>query len=114
MPTPAKLELTLKISALPDDARPAKNDWTRFTVQDEASGLTFDITCRPKVWNKLLQAQADWPSWVAAITGTLGPKTSATGYILSEPAIQVFERKPRPEKADAPAEQAAPPPQPSH
>lgn len=100
MPTPAKLELTLKLSALPDDARTVKNDWTRFTVQDEASGLTFDVTCRPKIWNKLLQAQAEWPSWVAAITGGLGGKTQ-TGYILNEPAIQVFERKPK-----APAEAA--------
>ena len=102
MPTPAKLELTLKISALPDDARPAKNDWTRFTVQDEASGVTFDIVCRPKVWNKLVQAQAEWPVWAATITGTLGNKTSATGYLLNEPAIQVFERKPKPDPDAAP------------
>lgn len=37
----AKLELTPKISALPDDARPVKNDWTRSTVQDEASAILF-------------------------------------------------------------------------
>jgi hypothetical protein len=36
--------------------------------------------------------------WVAAIAGRMGKRT-AEGFALEEPAIQVFERKAKPEPA---------------
>ena len=90
MPTAAKMEITLKISELPNDAHKGANDWTTFTV--DAAGQHVGVTVRPKMWNKMTQAHAEWPLWVASITGRMGPKTDA-GFVLLEPAIQVFERK---------------------
>lgn len=47
-----------------------------------------------KIYKKLTEAASNYPQWVAAISGTLGqPKDQ--GFILSEPYIQVFERKPK-------------------
>jgi hypothetical protein len=48
------------------------------------------------MWTKLEQAAANWPMWVAAIAGKMGTRT-AEGFALEEPAIQVFERKAKPE-----------------
>jgi len=56
------------------------------------------VTVKPKVWNKLVKATQDFPLWVAAITGTMGEKTQQ-GFILDNPAIQVFEKKPKVESA---------------
>jgi hypothetical protein len=50
------------------------------------------------MWTKLEQAAASWRLWVAAIAGKMGART-AEGFELTEPAIQVFERKAKPEPA---------------
>ncbi|MBV9851491.1 MAG: fertility inhibition FinO-like protein [Armatimonadetes bacterium] len=104
MPIAAKMEITLKISELPAGAHRVQNDWTEFVVNAEGQEVT--VTVRPKMWNKLEQAQAEWPLWVASITGRMGPKTPL-GFVLLEPAVQVFERKAR-EAAPAEALEAAP------
>ena len=49
---------------------------------------------KPKVFKKLQDAQANFPMWVAAIAGKLGNATD-DGFILDEPNIQVFEKKPK-------------------
>ncbi|MCL1489745.1 MAG: hypothetical protein M1G31_03170 [Pseudanabaena sp. Salubria-1] len=49
-------------------------------------------------------AQANYPQWVAAIAGKMGEAT-ATGFVLLEPNIQVFEKKPKEAK---PAEETSP------
>lgn len=51
-------------------------------------------TVKPKVYKKLEDAQANFPMWVAAIAGKLGEATE-TGFVLLEPNIQVFEKKPK-------------------
>ena len=45
-----------------------------------------------------MKANTDWPSWMAALSGTLGERTDR-GFTLANPGLQVFERKPK-----APAE----------
>ena len=45
------------------------------------------------------QAQAEWPQWVAALTGKLGTRAGADGeavIVLENPALQVFEKKAKP------------------
>jgi hypothetical protein len=49
---------------------------------------------KPKVFKKLEDAQANYPQWVAAIAGKMGEATE-TGFVLLEPNIQVFEKKPK-------------------
>jgi hypothetical protein len=55
---------------------------------------------RPKMFAKLEAACAKGGEWVAALVGQFGPATP-TGFVLTEPNLQVFERKPKP-SADTP------------
>lgn len=48
----------------------------------------------PKIYKKLTDAASNYAQWVAAISGQLG-QLKQQGFILSEPNIQVFERKPK-------------------
>ena len=41
---------------------------------------------------------ANFPQWVGAISGKMGEATE-NGFILLEPAVQVFEKKPKPDAA---------------
>jgi hypothetical protein len=43
-------------------------------------------------------AQANFPMWVAAISGQTG-KATANGFVLEQTSIQVFEKKPKAEAA---------------
>ncbi|MGA8896234.1 MAG: hypothetical protein WB539_13110 [Planktothrix agardhii] len=53
------------------------------------------------MFKKLEEAQANFPMWVAAIAGKLGEATP-NGFVLADPAIQVFEKKPKDSKEAAP------------
>jgi hypothetical protein len=57
------------------------------------------VKVKPKVWNKLLHADANYPMWVASITGKVGEPISG-GFNVIEPAIQVYEKKPKPSKEE--------------
>jgi len=46
------------------------------------------------LFSKLEAAATQWPEWVAALTGQMGPTTEG-GFVLLEPNLQVFERKPK-------------------
>jgi hypothetical protein len=97
-----KLELTIKINELPNDVSIDQNGWKSFDV--DCDGQIFSVTVKPKVFKKLEDAQANYPQWVAAIAGKMGEVTK-TGFVLLEPNIQVFEKKP---KEAQPAEVAKP------
>lgn len=86
-----KLELTIKISELPE-AKTVENGWQQFDI--DCDGRIVSITVKPKMWKKFTDAQASFPSWVAAIAGKMGEETEL-GFILNEPNIQVFEKKPK-------------------
>ncbi len=90
-----KLEVTIKINELPE-AKLVENGWERFEI--DCDGRVISITVKPKVWKKLTDADANYPQWVAAIAGKMGEPTS-DGFVLLEPNIQVFERKPKAEAA---------------
>lgn len=98
MTTTGKLEITIKINALPEATEMATGG-KMFTLDCEGQRVT--VTVRPKLWTKLEEA-TKWPLWVASITGKMGPRT-ADGFALLEPAIQAFERKAKPEGGTPPA-----------
>ena len=101
MTTQGKLELTIKISEFPADVKTVENGWKSFEI--DCDGRIVSVTVKPKVFKKLEQAQTDYPMWVAAIAGKMGEATEQ-GFVLNEPAIQVFEKKPKEPKEAAVAE----------
>ena len=99
MAIPGKLDVTLKINQLPQ-AQPASAQTVVFAVQ--AEGPTVVVELKNKMWNSLKTAAETYPQWVAAITGQMG-EAVAGGFRLVNPAVQVFEKKPKPDAAAPPA-----------
>ncbi len=87
--TRGKLEVNIKITALPNWVETSKRGWKHICIN--AEGQIVHMNVRPRVWNKLLQANEDWPLWVASITGKIGQRFK-NGFELVEPAIQVYEK----------------------
>lgn len=85
---PGKLEVTIKFNALPKPLTLQSG----FKFGIDADGKLISITVKPKVWKKLTDAAAQWPSWVATLTGKMG-QTMKDGFELLDPAVQVFEKK---------------------
>jgi len=83
------MELTIKITQFPVDVKTVANGWKQFNV--EADGQMVAIIVKPKVFKKLEEAQANYPQWVAAISGQIGRRR----FYFKQPNIQVFERKPK-------------------
>jgi alpha-galactosidase len=86
-----KLEITIKINELPQP-KTIENGWQQFDI--DCDGRIITIIVKPKIYNKLTDAASNYPQWVAAIAGKLGQQTE-NGFVLEEPNIQVFERKPK-------------------
>jgi hypothetical protein len=104
MSVPGKLELTIKINEFPADVQTVENGWKEFEL--DCDGQIVSVKVKPKVFKKLEQAQENYPMWVAAIAGKMGLPTE-NGFVLNEPNIQVFERKPKePKEPTEPAETA--------
>lgn len=98
-----KLEIVIKINTFPDEVKTNQNGWRSFVVDCE--GQIASVTVKPKVFKKLEDAQANYPMWVATITGKLGART-ARGFVLDSPAIATFERKPKEANKEANTEQS--------
>lgn len=98
MPISGKMEITIKINEFPVDVKTIANGWKEFVV--DVGGHEISITVRPKVFAKLEQAQRQFPAWVAAIAGKMG-KVTEKGFVLDEPSIQVFEKKPKVQETPA-------------
>jgi len=88
--TKGRLEINIKITQLPNFVENIKNGWRRVYIN--ADGYLVQIKIRPKAWNKLLQADAEYSKWIATITGKIGVKIK-NGFELLEPAIQVYENQ---------------------
>jgi hypothetical protein len=97
MTIPAKLEVMIKINQLPDEVTTKSNGWKEFSV--DCGGRLVSITLRPRVWIRLEEAHKNFPLWVAMITGQMGA-SHGKGFALTEPNMQVFERKARPAEDD--------------
>jgi len=94
MPISGKLEITIKINALPAEVTTNAHGWKDFAL--DCDGVHVSVRLRPKLWLKLEQAAGMWPLWLATLAGKMGTRT-AEGFTLDEPAIQVFERKAKPD-----------------
>lgn len=92
MPTAGKLELTIKINEFPVDVQTIENGHKQFDIDTGEQIVT--VSLKPKIFKKLEQAQENYPMWVAAIAGQMGEKTDS-GFILKEPNVQTFEKKPK-------------------
>lgn len=99
MAVPGKLDVTLKINQLPQ-AKPASAQTMLFAVHTD--GQTVVVELKNKAWNTLKTAAENYPQWVAAITGQMGEAIEG-GFRLMNPAVQVFEKKPKPDAAASPA-----------
>ena len=99
MAVPGKLDVTLKINQRPQ-AKPATAQTVVFAVQ--AEGQTVVVELKNKMWNSLKTAAETYPQWVAAITGKMGEAVES-GFRLVNPAVQVFEKKAKPDAAAPPA-----------
>jgi hypothetical protein len=62
-----RLEVILKINQLPNWVETLKNNKQRICLN--ASGRIIQMDLRPKVWNKLIKANQEYPLWTAAIVG---------------------------------------------
>ena len=91
MTVSGKLELTIKISELPNAAT-VENGWK--SIEIDCDGQIISVTIKPKMFKKLEDAQANFPMWVAAVAGKMGQPIDK-GFVLAEPSIQVFEKKPK-------------------
>jgi hypothetical protein len=98
MPTPGKLEITIKINEFPADVRTVENGWREFDL--DCDGQLVQVKVKPKVFKKLEQAQENYLMWVAALAGKMGEPIEG-GFVLDQPNIQVFERKPKEPKPEA-------------
>lgn len=103
----AKLDVTIKINQLPQ-SKPASPQTVLFAVQ--ASNRTVVVELKNKMWNTLKEAAERYPQWVAAITGQPGTALPDGGFKLENPAVQVFEKKPKPDAGAAPAAPTPPTP----
>ena len=98
MPTPGKLEITIKINEFPADVRTVENGWREFDL--DCDGQLVQVKVKPKVFKKLEQARENYLMWVAALAGKMGEPIEG-GFVLDQPNIQVFERKPKEPKPEA-------------
>ena len=95
--TTGRLEVGIKINALPNWVETIKHDWKRFCVN--AEGQIVQMTVRPGVWNKLIKANEEYAMWMAFITGKMGIRIR-DGFILLEPSIQIHEVVPKKPKEE--------------
>ncbi|MBD1804042.1 fertility inhibition FinO-like protein [Microcoleus sp. FACHB-SPT15] len=96
MTTAGKLEITIKINEFPEP-QTVENGWKQFDLDCE--GQLVRVKVKPKVFKKLEEARDNYPMWVAAIAGKMGEPIEG-GFVLDQPNIQVFERKPKEPKPE--------------
>jgi len=92
-----KLEITIKINELPQ-SQTVENGWQRLEI--DCDGRIITMVVKPKVFKKLTDAQANYAQWVGAIAVKIRQATD-NGFMLLEPNIQVFEKKPKAEQLAA-------------
>ena len=104
MAIPGKIDLTIKLNALPP-AKATPSGTMLFAIKVDQRVVLVEL--KAKAWNNMKTAAETFPRWVAAITGQMGEDVEG-GFRLINPAVQVFEKKPKP-AVDAPATKDKPP-----
>lgn len=85
---PCKLEVVVKITALPTHVRTVKNGWKQFILNGD--GQRIRVKVRPKAWHKLHQASQQWQTWTALIKGDMGCSLK-DGFEMLNPTVQIFQ-----------------------
>jgi hypothetical protein len=91
-----RLELTVKFAYLPKPV--VVKAGMKIGIQTQKALVV--TTLKPKAWKKLEKAKAEWPQWVASMTGKLGAQVNSDGgaiVMLEDVVLQVFEKKVKPE-----------------
>lgn len=89
MAIPGKIDVVVKINQLPAEIRSIGNE-VQFTI--DTGEQVVAVTLKSRVWGRLIQANQGEAPWVAAIKGKMGVRTEK-GFVLEQPAVQVFEKK---------------------
>lgn len=86
-----KIDVAVKFSEMP---KGVKDFITYKEFSLDAEGKEILIKLPSKMYKRLAQDNQKYPSWVALIEGKMGEATEK-GFILDEPSIQIFEKKPK-------------------
>ena len=108
MAMPGKMDLTIKLNALPP-AKATPSGSMMFAIKVDQRVVVIEL--KAKAWANMKKAADSFPMWVAAITGQMGEDVEG-GFRLINPAVQVFEKKAKP-AADTPAPAGPSPVKPS-
>ena len=104
MAIPGKMDLTIKLNTLPP-AKATPSGGMMFAIKVDQRVVVIEL--KAKAWNNMKKAADSFSMWVAAITGQMGEDVEG-GFWLINPAVQVFEKKPKP-AADTPTTKDTPP-----
>jgi hypothetical protein len=96
--TPAKVEVSLKFNQVPS-VRSLAGGRVAFDREAE-NGTVFTVDIKAKSWKKVKDSMAEFPQWVARVSGKLGNKTEK-GFELEGAGLQVFEVQPREEQSSS-------------
>ena len=86
-----KIDITLKFSQMPKEIIDYSSD-KEFVLNADGSEVT--VRLHSKVFHRLEQANKTYSAWVCLLEGKMGIATEK-GFVLDEPNIQVFEKKPK-------------------
>ncbi|KAF0249944.1 MAG: hypothetical protein FD167_654 [bacterium] len=86
-----KIDITLKFSQMPKEIIDYSPD-KEFVLNADGSEVT--VRLHSKIFHRLEHANNVYPSWVCLLEGKMGVATEK-GFVLDEPKIQVFEKKPK-------------------
>ena len=89
MSVPKKLELTVKLNEFPANVKTIENGWKQFEVDTDGRKVT--LTLKPEVFNKLEQAQKNYPQGVAKIVGQIGAKTDR-GFVVQDCQVNIYSQ----------------------
>jgi hypothetical protein len=88
--TPGRMEIVIKFDSVPDAVQIRDG----YRVELDCDGIRVIATVRPRSWGRLEKAAAEYPCWVAALTGTMGVAVGkGRGFLLESPSLQIFEKK---------------------
>ena len=88
--TPAKLDVIVRTSQLPQDVIEDEKGWKTFTLLADC-GYEIEMSVRPRIWSRLVEGAHQWPEWVAVIKGSI-EKANSKGFRLTYVGLQVFEK----------------------
>ncbi len=89
------MTINLVITEIPKEVEIVKHGWYKFILDDENQKVS--ITVRPRVWNRIVKANDDFPMWRGKIRGKFGDYKEGMLF-LKHPGIEISEKKPKKKK----------------